>query len=315
MGGARGAFDDVLELVGEQLVAEVGGLRQGGVQPANVIEPVAVHQPFQLVDEDGVERRAEDPPVDVLFGQAADPQVDLLEALVASAHEGAVAHGRGGRRNVAVEGVGGDEVHQRLRVDHVRGEVVPARVGRQVAADRVVGGLRPHIEGRAGLVQGRQADVATAGDVDRGQVHRLAEQALLQGRGDELVGLVAQLMAHAQGDRRGAGFGELLGAEEGFRQGVLENLAGDAASGIDGVDGLAQLRVAEAEGGLRVLHRDRGVFRGVIGLEVRKVGGHRAGVLVHRDVLILHLVHQLGGFEHLVLVPRDVPVAVDVVAE
>ena len=49
-------------------------------------------------------------------------------------------------------------------------------------------------------VQRRNAGVAAAGDVQRREVERLAQQVVLQGAGDELVDLVADLVDGAKDD-------------------------------------------------------------------------------------------------------------------
>ena len=226
-------------------------------------------------------------------------------------------------RDVAVERVRGDEVHQRLGVDHAVTELAPAVVGlQQVELDlgvclggRTVGvgalGDERVVELLPDLVQRRDAEITPTRDIDRGEVERLAEQALLQGRGDELVGLVADLVRHAERDGARADFRELAGIEEGRGEGVMRNGAGDVEAAVgglrlDGVDRLAQLRVAEAEGGLRVLEADVGIDIGVVGDELRQVRRHEARVLVDGDVLIFSLDHELGRVEHHVLVPGHV---------
>ena len=60
----------------------------------------------------------------------------------------------------------------------------------------------------AQLIQGGNADVATAGNVDRRQILGLAQQLLLQGGGDVLVDLIGELARHAQGNRRWAHSGK-----------------------------------------------------------------------------------------------------------
>ena len=74
-------------------------------------------------------------------------------------------------------------------------EVLPVRVGRECAAVGVVGVLDEPVEDLlAQFVEGRQADVAAARDVDGREVERIADRRLLQGGGDELVDLVGELV-------------------------------------------------------------------------------------------------------------------------
>ena len=72
--------------------------------------------------------------------------------------------------------------------------------------------------------------------------------------------------------------------------------------------------MAEAECHLAVVERHVGIDARVVHHEERDVGTHEAGVLVDRDVLILPLVHERGGLEHLLLVPGDHALGVDIVA-
>ena len=82
--------------------------------------------------------------------------------------------------------VGRDEVDDRQRVLEVEREVGPAHVGLQL---RVLSGHL--VELRAGLVEGRQAEVAATGDVERREVERDADELVAQHVGHELVDLVA----------------------------------------------------------------------------------------------------------------------------
>ena len=255
------------------------------------------------------------------FGEAAKPGVDLVEAGIAAVQEGessssGVAHGLNaafgnrtiheaddglGLVHVAVKGIGGDEVYQRSGVLHVLAEVGPARVARQA-------------DGFAEVVQRGQTDITAAGDVDRCEIERLAEQALVQRRGDEFVHLVHLLVRHAEQDRGRSDLAVLVGIEEGVAKGITHDLAGEAAGGINGVDGLAKRRVAEAESALGVFKRDAGVFVRRVADEFLDVGRDVAGVLVDGRVLILHFHDQLRGIEHLVHVPGDAAILVEVVA-
>ena len=70
---------------------------------------------------------------------------------------------------VAVRAIGGDEVDERFRVLQVLHEVGPARVG----LDPGVAGLRVEVAPRR--VQGRNAGVAAARDVEHGEIERQAD--------------------------------------------------------------------------------------------------------------------------------------------
>ena len=92
--------------------------------------------------------------------------------------------GRGGDQ--VMRAVGRDEVDDRSRVLEVEREVGPAHVGLELRV------LSSHlVELRAGLVEGRQAGIAAAGDVERREVERDADELVAQHVGDELVDLVA----------------------------------------------------------------------------------------------------------------------------
>ena len=376
--GAGRPLDHVLELLGADRRAELGEDRQAELEPPEVVVAIAVDEPRHLIAEDGVEGRPELAEEDVLLGQAAVPGVDLVETLVggrAGAHEEHGVDGRvGGRpaergdrrllvgresavggalgklddgiglREVAVEGVGGDEVVDRVGVLDVLGEVVPARVGLQprVERDRLVergaksrvldaavcglageqtrlerGDPRRHAAGERGaeVVERRHAEIAAAGDVGRGEILRLAEEFLLEGRRDELVEFAGDLPRHPLGDRRRADLGEGPRIEEALLERIVHDGGGQAAVGVEGVDRLPQLRVAEAEGDLAVVEGDVGVDGAVVHHEQRNVGGVAACVLVDGDVLILHLVHEDPVLEHLLEVPGDLPGGVDPVAQ
>src|SRR5882672_7759167 len=75
-GGIGGTLDDVLELFLSDCLVEIGGVGQGTVKTIQVVEAIAVHQPFHLVFEDGVEGWAEHAAVDVRLGETAEPEVN-----------------------------------------------------------------------------------------------------------------------------------------------------------------------------------------------------------------------------------------------
>ena len=216
--------------------------------------------------------------------------------------------------------VGRDEVDDRLLVPQVSREIDPARVGREL---RVAGHGE---ELGARLVERRHAGVAAAGDVDRRQIERQADQVVAQRLGDELVDLVADRAGQAAHDgagrssaltiRRVAGHerqriqerrdqADLLVAG---RQGI--GVADDVEVGIEAVHGLGQHRVAEAIDHVRELGDDRRVERGVVDLaageEQIHLRLHRARELLEHQMLVLHLGGEAGGLEQALAVPRAV---------
>ena len=96
------------------------------------------------------------------------------------------------------------------------GEVDPARVGPQFLG--VIAGFE---EVAARGVQRRHAGIATAGQVDGGQIERQAEQVVAQRAGHEFVDLVADLPRHAADDVAG---GDAIG------DGVATPLASESNS-------------------------------------------------------------------------------------
>ena len=161
--------------------------------------------------------------VHLLLGKAAHPEVDVVEARLlagpgafrveevetirrstraAEDQQGcggplALHGGRGG--NQVMLAVGRDEIDDRQRVLEIEREVGPAHVGLHL---RVLS--RHLVELRAGLVEGRQAEIAATGDVERREVERDADELVAQHVGHELVDLVAVLAGHAADDRAGS---------------------------------------------------------------------------------------------------------------
>ena len=255
-------------------------------------------QAFHLCLEHVVEGRAQHAAeLHLPFGEAADPQVDLVEATTAvvvqaqpircvyaggvqevqairrctcaAQHQqrSGIAHFRGclcshiaGNKGSGVinqisdarmRAVSRDEVDNRHRVFDVLREVGPARVGLEVGEGAVV------IELCAGFVERRNAGVAAAGNVERGQVERQAQQVAAHVRHDELVDFVAQITRQAANDV-GVGGGKVhpagnigLRVEEHREQGLL-------------------VRVARADGGQVVFET------------IHRVGQHRVTKAVNR---------------------------------
>ena len=304
------------------------------VEALQIVEAITTLQPLHLRFEDEVERRSEHAAErHDLLGQAADPEIDILEsaqavsigALRVEEVEGvcldrqsakrliedqchgsiALALKRGLRGDQLMRSVGRNEVDDRGLVLEVTGIVYPALIG-----------LEPHIlrgrlvEGAARFIEGRHARITTASEVDRGEVQRQAEQVVPQRTGHELVDLVAHLTGHAADDGTGRDIIINRSARSGERGRVEEAL--DEADVVGGkisaepVDGLGQHRVAEAIDHMRKLGNDRRIHGGVeaIGHEERIDGRlDLAGELLEHEVLILHLGAELGCLEQALAVP------------
>ncbi|MNQ38890.1 hypothetical protein D3C85_524850 [compost metagenome] len=316
-----------------ELAQEVESL--GAVQ---VVEPVAVLQLLELVLEDEVESRAEHAAERHFFlGQAADPEVDVINAGdgevvcgvrntvrpgVVRPDTGAVEEvqairrltdaaqhqergrcafrvERGGAGNGGVRAVGGDEVDQRFRVLQVLHQIGPAGVGLQLA----VAGAG--IEFTARRVQGRDAGIAAARDVEGGQVERQAQQVVAHRFGDELIDLVADLARQAADDGTGRLFrGRAAGRkrqriEEGLNQADLAR----GEVGVQPVNGLGQHRVAEAKDRVCELGDDRRidcVIEVKEGIDLRLNGARE---LFEHQVLILHFGAEFRRLEQALTVP------------
>ena len=331
--------------LGEGVVLHFGEQMQA-VEPLQVVEAVAVLELFELDFEHEVEGRAQHAAErHDLFGEAADPEVDVVEAAQRAAgvdaggvEEGhavgiegrerrrfgrndgvaeagaedqrhgrvALAFDRGLGGDQRVRSVGGDEVDDRGFVLEVAREVDPARVGPQFLG--VAAGLE---EVAARGVQRRHAGIATAGQVDGGQIERQAEQVVAQGAGDELVDLVADLPRHAADDVAG---GDAVGDGVARRRVELDRIEealdeADLVVGegrIEPVDRLGQHRVAEAIDDVRELGDDARVDVGVVAVrhdEEVDVGLHLAGEVLEHEMLVLHLGAELGGLEQAFAVP------------
>ncbi len=236
---------------------------------------------------------------------------------------------------VALGAVGGDEVDQRLGVLQLAAEIRPAAVGLELglAGDAV--------ELVAHQVQRRDAGVAAAGDVQRAEVERQAEQVVLQRAGDELVDRGADLVDRAEHDvggridRVAEVAADVLGEQgrvgEGLDQALLRHLrlAGRridhrfavGAEYVD-VDVLVQHRVAEAIHDVGELRGDRRIDVHVDAAGDVDRGCDVARELLEHDVLVFGLGAELRRLEQPVAVPLavgdqvgradDVPSGIDV---
>ncbi|MNQ38892.1 hypothetical protein D3C85_524870 [compost metagenome] len=316
----------------ERVVLQLGD----EVQPRvafQVVEAVGVLQLLHLGLEHEVEGRAEHAAKRHFFlGEAADPEVDVVQTgngdagratrpgagaieevqpvrrlADAAQHQergrGALPVERRGAGNGGVRAVGGDEVDQRFRVLQVLHQIGPAGVGLQLA----VAGAG--IEFTARRVQGRDAGIAAARDVEGGQVERQAQQVVAHRFGDELIDLVADLARQAADDGTGRLFrGRAAGRkrqriEEGLNQADLAR----GEVGVQPVNGLGQHRVAEAVDRVRELGDDRRVDLGLIilvfakeGIDVRLNGTRE---LFEHQVLVLHLGTESRRLEQALSVP------------
>ena len=276
-----GVVGVALDQLGERVALELGAQVRAG-RAGQVVEPVAVLQLLELRLEHVVERAAQEAAEEVGdLGEAADPQVDLVQAGVGDA-VGVVAPGRAvaehevssvGRdrgiervggiddelcgcplagdgaltRDGRVSAVGGHEVDQRLGVLEVLTEVRPARVGREL---RVVG---LGVDLPANVVERRNARLTSTRHVQGRQVEREAQQVVAERLDHELVELVAGLIgrAHDDGARRPAracraaiAVVEVLGRVQECRQ-QRERVVGRAA-GFAGVTGTVVVRATSS---------------------------------------------------------------------
>ena len=185
-------------------------------------------------------------------------------------------------------------------------EVDPALVGPQL---RVAVGAGEELAPRR--VQGRNAGIAAAGEVDGGQIERQAQEVVAQRLDDELVDLVADLARHAAHDlgRGSTRIGLPLGVGERIEEGLDQpHLApagalDDIAVGVEPIDGVVQHRMAEAVDGVGELGDDRRVDVDLVGVEDVDRRLDLAGELLEHEVLVLHLGAELGRLEDTLAVP------------
>ena len=199
--------------------------------------------------------------------------------------------------------VGGDEVDEQFGVPQVLHEVDPARVRRELA---VAGHV---VEFAARRVQGRNAGVAAARQVDGREVERQAKQVVAQRLGLELVDRVADLAGGAAHDgagrlfcREGAALVERQRVEEGLDQADLAR----REIGVEPVDRIQQHRVAEAIDRMRELGHDRRIDRCIEAFRGKERVDHRldfARELFEHEVLILHLGAELRRLEQALAIP------------
>ena len=229
---------------------------------AQVVEAVAVLQALHLVLEDVIEGRSQHAAkLWIGLGQATDPKVNFVQptqAVVIRAEAiGRIDSGRAeegkpvvveincrlaGQRSVAkhqfhgcvtharqrglphkagVVAVSRDEVNDRHRVFDVGCEIGPTRVGFDIHDGS------GRVKLRAGFIQGRNAGVAAAGNVQGTQVKRQAQQVAANVSDDELVHGIANITRQATnqvgvdrcGVRPGADVG--LRIQEDGEQGLL----------------------------------------------------------------------------------------------
>ena len=315
----------------------------GSGQAGQVIKPVCVLQLDHLHGKDEVEGGPQHAAGHLLFGQTADPEIDVVEPEIAR-HEGIVVDGRTGRFaqglriELAIGLVGtvaqgvptGQAVHRALYARHQRVQIavgvqhhVPRvghdevfkRLGVQQTGSKLVPGVvrlqrRQTGAGKQGgthLVEGAHARVTAPHDVERGQVQRQAHQVVAQSVGHPLVNGVAHLARHAQGH---------LACRVGFvGQGVDEGL--DQAHGVvlavgqarEGVEtghghGFGEHGVAKAVHRVRKFGRDGRVDGDVVACKQIDVGAELAHELAKDHVLVLHLGDEFGGLKNVLARPN-----------
>ena len=184
------------------------------------------------------------------LGKAAEPAVDLLEAIDAEQVRIRVVeevHGLLDRvspdvdrigfqhlvigkreddlraADIAVERIGSHEVHQVVRVDHVRAEIGPA-------------GVACEVQRFTHVVQRRNPEIPATCDVDRGKVERLTQEPLVERRREELVDLVRLLVRHAQGNGPCPDLGEFFRREEGLFQSEAHDRSGQVSVRVHVID-------------------------------------------------------------------------------
>ena len=221
-----------------------------------------------------------------------------------------------------IASIGGDEVDQRFRSAQVRAEVLPAGVRSQCGA-RVVAArsLQAFIDLLAQFVEGRQADIATTRDVQRGEVERGADQRLLQRRGDEFVDLVGLLTQQTQRDRRSAKLlverrveerVEQVGiGAEGFDIAVFPGLLAVDVGHRD-LQLFGQHRVAKAEDRLGEFDAHVRMNVGRVRHEFGQQHRQRTDIVVDGDVVVFAFGDQATGLEQIVAVPGNVIGGIDV---
>ena len=149
----------------------------------------------------------------------------------------------------------------------------------------------------AEVVQGRDAGIPAAGQVQRGKVQGQAQDVVPQGVGDELVEFGTDLVRHAHGDGA-CGLLRVQGAcragvvRRGVEEGVQQRHADVCAVVGLPVDRFGQHRVPEPVGGVGEFRLDRGVDAGVRlreHVEAVDAGLDLASKVLEDDVLVFHL--------------------------
>ena len=197
----------------------------------------------------------------------------------------------------------------------VRGEIRPALVGLQLRV------LREAIELLARVIERWHARFAAAGDVDRCEIERQADEVVAERLGDELVDLVADLACHAAHDRAGrfVRIHAILIERERIQErrdethllsGRVEavRVADDVEIGVVAIHRLVEHRVPEAIDDIGELRHDRRIDRGVVS-DGRKervdVRLDLAGELFEHEVLVLHLGGEARCLEQSFAVPVE----------
>ena len=302
------------------------------VEPVDVVESVAFLQAVELLVQDDPEGLPDDAVVDVLLGEAADPEVDAVDARHDLGPVGTVPEHDvriGGHESRPLLGRREDEIRVgRLELgddgvaQSVPGlEIRPGRIGAQVTreAHRLVDvGIGRRLQVGADLVERAEPDIPAAGHVEGEEVGVDPHQVVAHRVDDVEVDLLGSLRRDPGQD----GVGPELGVAR------LRHVAGREGSGEgarvvrrvqEGVDelhlarlsvrsehrqGLADQGMPDAIDRGREFLGDAGIHARVVAVEAMRAApldaaDEMVGELGEDDALVFGLVEHLGGLEHL----------------
>ena len=282
------------------------------------------------------ERLSDHAAIDMLLGQTADPHVDPVDAVDDLGPVFAVTqHDVGVRRDEGRDGlwrfqhevrIGGHELRDRLVRQIVAIlEVVPVRVGRQVAGH--IDGLGDVAVGGGGqigahLVQRAESQVPAARHVEGEQVGVDAHQVVADRIDDLVVDFLGNLRRRAGDDRRDAVLGVARCRNVARRQRCREDrrIVGRVQEGVEqrhlrrravrphDRHRLRDQRMAEAVGGTGEFVADARIDVGVVAVPAMvarvtvgtaQTAEQLVGELLEDDALVVGLVQHLGRLEHL----------------
>ncbi len=228
-----------------------------------------------------------------------------------------------------IAGVGHNERLQRFGMKQMGSKISPTDIrpqvglqGRKVGVNGIVGLHQPGgpiwrgthatkvgLNLATGFIEGRDAGIQSAGDVEGTQIQGEAYQGVLKGVGDEFIGGVAHLLAHPRGDLPCRVARVDLGGEKGLQQRDVHLPAGVSQARLlvhrgEG-HGFGELGMAEAKGAGGEFRQDAGIEAGVVVVarigtgECTQVGGNAPRVLLQHMVLVEVFIGQLGDFKQL----------------